>query len=46
MKSDLLHRRVQMEPTILKNLVPEVRETVATDVEMPAERKSAFEITG
>lgn len=42
MKSDLMHRRVQMEPTILKNLVPEVRETVATDVEMPAERKSAF----
>ena len=44
MKSDLMHRRVQMEPTILKNLVAEVKETVATDVDMPGERKSTFGI--
>ena len=43
MKSDLMHRRVQMEPTILKNLV-EVKETVATDVDMPEERKPSFGI--
>jgi|HubBroStandDraft_5_1064220.scaffolds.fasta_scaffold2196579_1 hypothetical protein len=44
MKSDLMHRRVQVEPTILKNLVTEVRETVATDVEMSEARKSSFGI--
>ncbi len=44
MTSNVMHRRVQMEPTILKNLVTEVKETVATDLEMPGARKSTFGI--
>lgn len=42
MKSDLVHSRVQMEPGILKRLVTEVPETVATDVQLSKEKKSAF----
>ncbi len=42
MKSDLVHSIVQMEPAILKNLVNEVKETVATDVVLPGARKSSF----
>jgi hypothetical protein len=34
MKSDIMHSRVQLEDDILKRLVTEVRETVATDVEL------------
>jgi hypothetical protein len=41
MKSDLLHSKVQMEKNILDRLVTEVRETVATDVKLPAARKSS-----
>jgi hypothetical protein len=33
-----------MEPTLLRNLVTEVKETVATDVDMPEERKPSFGI--
>lgn len=44
MKSDLVHSIVQMEPTLLRNLVTEVKETVATDVDMPEERKPSFGI--
>ena len=45
MKSDLVHSRVQMEPAILKNLVAEVKETVATDVVVSNNEKSAFGAT-
>ncbi len=41
MKSDVMHSYVQMEPAILKNLVTEVRETVATDVQLK-EKKNSF----
>ena len=41
MKSDLMHSRVQMEPNILKRLVTEVHETVATDVQLK-EKKTSF----
>jgi hypothetical protein len=44
MKSDLVHSRVQMEPNILKRLVTEVHETVATDVHQVKEKKTAFGI--
>jgi hypothetical protein len=42
MKSDLVHSRVQMEADILKCLVTEVPETVATDVQLPKEKKNSF----
>jgi hypothetical protein len=42
MKSDLVHSIVQLEANILKQLVTEVKETVATDVELSKERKSSF----
>lgn len=40
MKSDVMHSYVQMEPAIFKNLVTEVRETVATGVEFSQPRKN------
>jgi hypothetical protein len=43
MKSDVMHSYVQMEPAILKNLVTEVRETVATGVEFSQPRTNARE---
>ena len=42
MKSDLMHSRVQMEPSILQRLVTEVPETVAMDVQLPKEKKNSF----
>ncbi len=42
MNSDVMHSRVQMEPTILNRLVTEVKETVATDVEFSRAPKSSF----
>ena len=42
MKSDLAHRRVQMEPAILERLVTEVKETVATEVALRGAEKSSF----
>jgi hypothetical protein len=42
MNSDVMHSRVQMEPTILKNLVAEVKETVATDVVLSKPCKNSF----
>jgi hypothetical protein len=33
---------VQMEPEVLTNLVREVKETLATDIEMPAAKKRQF----
>ena len=41
MKSDLMHSRVQMEASIIKRLVTEVPETVATDVQLK-EKKNTF----
>ena len=40
MNSDLVHSIVQMEPSILKNWMTEVKETVATDVVLPGAGKS------
>ncbi|HVV02798.1 MAG TPA: hypothetical protein VHC96_01185 [Puia sp.] len=42
MKSDVMDTIVQMEPAILKQLVTEVKETVATDVAATKETKSSF----
>ena len=42
MKSDLVHRRVQMDEAILERLVTEVKETVATDVALRGAPKSSF----
>ena len=42
MKSELTHAVVQMEPHILRNLVSEVKETVATNVNLPKQRKKSF----
>ena len=44
MNSDVMHSRVQMEPAILKNLVIEVKETVATDVVFSKPRNRSFGI--
>ncbi|HEY4061388.1 MAG TPA: hypothetical protein VGM30_05785 [Puia sp.] len=42
MKSDVMHSRAIVEPMILNQLVREVKETVATDVEFRAERPRSF----
>ena len=42
MKSDVQDSYVQMEPAILKQLVTEVNETVATEVAEEKEEKSSF----
>ena len=42
MKIDLRPSIVQMEPEVLNNLVREVKETLATDVKMPAAKKRSF----
>jgi hypothetical protein len=45
MKSDAVQSIVQMEPTILKQLVTEVKETVATGIDDDAQtNKSSFGI--
>ena len=41
MKSELMHSRVHVERDILDRLVTEVKETVATDVELPKVKKTA-----
>ena len=41
MNSDVMPSRVQMEPILLKQLVAEVKETIATGVEMPEASKNA-----
>ena len=47
MKSDVMHSRVQMEPTLFKQLTTEVRETVATDVEFTAKNsRRPFGVVG
>ncbi len=40
MNSDVKHSRVQMESNLLKQLVAEVKETIATDVNMSAAAKT------
>jgi len=42
MKIDSKPSIVQIEPAILNNLVREVKETLATDIEMPAMKKRSF----
>lgn len=42
MKSDVMPSRVQMEAGMLKNLLSEVKETVATDFVMPEPEKISF----
>ena len=44
MKSDAVQSIVQMEPRILRQLVTEVKETVATGIEYPKANKSSFSI--
>jgi hypothetical protein len=40
MKSDIMHSRVQLESDILKRLVSEVQETVATDVQLAKAKRT------
>jgi hypothetical protein len=42
MKIDSRPSIVQMEPEVLNNLVKEVKETLATDIEMPKSKKRPF----
>jgi hypothetical protein len=42
MNSDLVHSIVQMEPSILKEWMTEVKETVATEVAVGEDRKGSL----
>lgn len=42
MKSDVMPSIVQMEFGVLKNLLTEVKETLATDIKLPQSRKPSF----
>jgi hypothetical protein len=42
MRIDEMPSIVQMEPEVLTNLVREVKETLATDIEMPEAKKRLF----
>ena len=42
MKIDFKPSIVQMEPEVLNNLVREVKETLATDINMPGVKKRLF----
>jgi hypothetical protein len=44
MKSDVMQSIVRMEPRVLRQLVKEVKETVATDVDFGKTNKNAFGI--
>ncbi|WP_276503323.1 hypothetical protein [Terrimonas pollutisoli] len=44
MKSDVMPSIIQMEYGVLKELLTEVKETVATDVELPEPKKKTFGI--
>lgn len=44
MKSDVMPSIVQMEKEVLKSLVKEVKETLATDIEMPKATKPSFSV--
>ena len=41
MKSNVMSSRVQMESALLKNLVAEVKETIATGIDMPGNAKTS-----
>lgn len=40
MKGNVMPSMAQIEPELLKNLVKEVKETIATDYKMPRAKKS------
>ena len=42
MKSDVMQSIVRMEPSVLRQLVKQVKETVATDVDLAKTNKGAF----
>lgn len=42
MKNDVMPSIVQMDPDVLKTLLTEVKETVATNVNVKAGKKSTF----
>ena len=44
MNSDLVHSIVQMEPSILKQWMTEVKETVATEVAVGEDRKESLSL--
>jgi len=44
MKNDVMPSVVQMETELLKRLVTEVKETVATDLNVPQRKKSTFSV--
>ena len=44
MKNDVMPSIVQMEPEVLKNLVKEVKETVAMNIQLPESDKPSFGI--
>ena len=44
MNSNVTHSIVQMEPSILKKWMTEVKETVATDIATREERKSSLSL--
>jgi hypothetical protein len=44
MKSDVMPSIIQMEYGVLENLLTEVKETLATDVELPKPAKPSFGI--
>lgn len=44
MNSDVVHSIVQMEPKVLEQLMTEVKETVATDVDFAKVSSSSFSI--
>lgn len=46
MNSDVMHSKVQMEPAILKSLITEVKETVATEVVIAKPRNRSFGAVG
>lgn len=44
MKHDVMPSIVQMDPEVLKTLLKEVKETVATEVRVPEKNKSTFRV--
>jgi len=44
MKNDVMPSIVKMEPRELKNLVKEVKETVAMNIQLPGKKKTSFGI--
>lgn len=45
MKIDQIPSIVQLEPEVLNNLVKQVKETLATDIQLPATKKRLFTST-